>query len=441
MRNEILKKIDELSKVYHNASIGYGFKTVNGEITDKIGITFGVENKLPLSELNPDEVLPSEIVIDGQVYKTDVIQMGKLQPAICNIPSSCYPYPDINDPYNPALNPAIPNRYKTRPVMGGSGLQIPFNPDNPNNAYGSGTLGFIALEKDSNAYVAVSNVHVLQARVITGVASTGISGSYNLDLVSTFYAGNTKPIGNGDYGSANAFGDPSNTIGRGMFLVRWKTDPGTNETDCGFFLLKEKDTNGDTILSVTESWKQLGLSEITSPPPFATTAELDGMMTPSSPYFNPEVISSGLATGPKNGACGLKIFAIHQSGAFGSNVLFRDVITFTRTNPDCLYPIYSGDSGSAVLAKFGGVWKIIGLAYGTLVNNADEEVYGSLCRIDYIAEQLNIKAWDGTGGRFANTETIATQVSAGPTNTATRILGGKRNWQGMATNQAPTINE
>lgn len=441
MRNEILKKIDELSKIYRNASIGYGFKTVNGEITDEIGITFGIENKLPLSELNPDEVLPSEIIIDGQVYKTDVIQVGKLKPLVCNLPSSCYPYPDINDPYNPKLNPAIPNRYKTRPVMGGSLLQIPFNPEDPNNGWGTGTLGFIALEKDSNAYVAVSNVHVLQARVITGTTSACISGSYNLDLVSTYYGGNTKPIANINYDDSPPFGDPANVIGRGMFLVRWKTEPLANETDCGFFLLKEKDTNGDTILSVTESWKQIGLTEITSPPPFATTEELDGMMTPSSPYFNPEVISSGLATGPKNGVCGLKIFAIHQGGAFGSDIAFRDTVTFTRINSDCLYPIYPGDSGSCLLAKFGGVWKIIGLAYASFPNNVGEDVYGSMCRIDYIAEQLNIKAWNGTGGRFANTDTIATQVGAGPTNTATRILGGKRNWQGMATNQAPTFNE
>jgi hypothetical protein len=439
MRNEILKKIDQLSKVYSNASIGYGFKTINGELTDKIGITFGVENKLPLSELNPDEVLPSEIVIDGQVYKTDVIQVSKLQPMACNLPSSCYPYPNINDPYSPEMNPAIPNRYKTRPMMGGSSLQIPFNPENPNNTWGTGTLGFIALEKDSNAYVAVSNVHVLQARVINGVTSNGISGSYNLNYGSTYYGGNTKPICNSNYDNVAPYANPANVIGRGIFLVRWKTDPLVNETDCGFTLLKEKDSDDNTIVSVTESWKQIGLPEITSPPPFATTAELDAMMTPSSPYFNPEVISSGLATGPKRGVCGLKIFAIHQTGAFGNNVLFRDTITFTRINSDCLYPIYEGDSGSAVLAKLGGVWKIIGLAYASFTNNLGETVYGSLCRIDYIAEQLNIKAWDGTGGRFANTDTIATQVGAGPTNTATRILGGKRNWQGMATNELPTF--
>ena len=48
------------------------------------------------------------------------------------------------------------------------------------------------------------------------------------------------------------------------------------------------------------------------------------------------------------------------------------------------------DSGSALAAYIDGVWKIIGLCF------AGSTYYGMACRIDNVAAQLNISAWDGT---------------------------------------------
>jgi hypothetical protein len=51
-------------------SVSYGFKRVNGRMTDEVAIIFGVEKKRPLSELHPDDVLPLAIV----GVKTDVVE-------------------------------------------------------------------------------------------------------------------------------------------------------------------------------------------------------------------------------------------------------------------------------------------------------------------------------------------------------------------------------
>ena len=78
-------------------------------------------------------------------------------------------------------------------------------------------------------------------------------------------------------------------------------------------------------------------------------------------------------------------------GSVGS-VIFKDCLGIRSKHGH--FPVtQGGDSGSAVFAKFGNTWKVIGLVFAgpTPTNTAR----GIVCRIDRIQEQLNIKPWDG----------------------------------------------
>tara|TARA_R110000851_G_scaffold79166_1_gene174459 strand:+ start:7150 stop:10296 length:3147 start_codon:yes stop_codon:yes gene_type:complete len=94
---------------------------------------------------------------------------------------------------------------------------------------------------------------------------------------------------------------------------------------------------------------------------------------------------------------------VRVSGFGGSSVIFNDCITIRSKNGH--FPVTAGgDSGSAVFAKFGTTWKVIGLVFAgpTPTNTAR----GIVCRIDRIQEQLNIKPWDGQ----AYSDSISTQI-------------------------------
>ena len=72
LKNEIKRLFDVTPEDVN--SVSYGFKFKNGEKTDKLSIIFGVNQKKLLSEVKPDEVLPSEININGTIYLTDVVE-------------------------------------------------------------------------------------------------------------------------------------------------------------------------------------------------------------------------------------------------------------------------------------------------------------------------------------------------------------------------------
>jgi hypothetical protein len=141
---EIKDKIKELVKQYPNAnSISYGFKEKNGIVTDEQSFIFTFNEKKPLSELNEDEIIPNEIETNGTILKTDVTE-GEISFTGEYCPS---------DFYNWQTTPPS-NRNEIRPLKGGLKVR------NTGGSY-YGTMGFIAVDSDTNSLVGVTNAHVM----------------------------------------------------------------------------------------------------------------------------------------------------------------------------------------------------------------------------------------------------------------------------------------
>lgn len=414
MTEHILKKIDELFiNTPEDVGVGFGYKRVDNQFTDEKVIVFNVVKKLPLSELAEEDVLPSTVEINGVIYNTDVVQTGGIQLLACDNSSSnpCFSYgypPDV------ALTP---NSQQQRPLKGGSTISEVNG--------GTGTMGFIAKHTRTGKLVGVTNSHVM-FRTFFNFLTLQYS-PYGIQNIE----GNTSTIAQGYNTSPKNLINRGKIIGKSLFVTRWNRVPLFNYSDSGIFSLIQKDFSGVDLVT-TESWKQVGLDIGTTPPPFATTAELDNLLT--GPLL--EIASSGARTGPKQGTCGLRISQINVSIGLGESTLFKEVIEFTRVNPDCLWPAGPGDSGSAIFAKIGGVWKIIGLVFA----GSHDYTSAYACRIDKVAEDLGIEAWDGTvtSTSFVNPNSIKVDVTKGASGDYSRTgLDGKFYQQGSVTNYAP----
>jgi hypothetical protein len=421
------KKIEELYESTPDyVGVGFGFKLINKEYTEEHAIIFTVDKKRPIEEIPEDELLPSEIEINGVTYKTDVVEIGKIGLLACDSATltNCY---DWREPftYNGVqygLNIPPGNRGFIRPLKGG------ISTISQNQSGYVGTLGFIAVDNAKNALVGVTNNHVVVGNAFyTALRNASPVNEYQ-DNVYQPSPWETNPPG------------IAYTIGEVVRYVPIQTCS-YNQVDGALI------TVAASSISNTESFKQYGLF-YNNPMPFATTAEIDGMVIPGSPYYNPPIYSSGRTSGVKfGGLCGLRVFTINQIEPIGSSgppssgynldgiatpVTFSRLIGFTRTSADCPFPIQGGDSGSALIANFNGVYKIIGLVF------AGSTYFGYACRIDEVASQLNISAWDGTTKNYFNTGSRQFRTTPGSNANKTINCNDNIYWQvGTISNTNP----
>jgi hypothetical protein len=394
MNENIKNKIEELfNSTPEGVGVMFGNKITNGEYTGEESIVFTVEKKKPLSELSPEEHLPSEVEIDGKTYKTDVFETGVIETFACpsNITSACYSWQYT----------APGNRQTIRPLKGGVSLTS-------SNLQGYvGTLGFMAVDSATGALVGVTNNHVVIADAYYSSfrSTTGILQNETSD--SAYQTGDSQPS------------TSSLKIGEVLRYVPISTPPTFNQVDGAMVSIDQ------SVMSDSETFKQYGLSG-TSVMPFASTAEIDALVG------NSLVSSSGRSTGVKQGPlCGLTIQGVsYVTGVSGYKLqgnstvaYFNNCISFTRVNPDCQWPIYPGDSGSALVATIDGVDKIVGLCF------AGGSTIGIASRIDQVAEQLGIEAWDGTTPEFVDLSSKKLVTVTGFNNTKTITCSGQTLWQ------------
>jgi hypothetical protein len=185
-----------------------------------------------------------------------------------------------------------------------------------------------------------------------------------------------------------------------------------------------------SVISSTASykvWQPIGTTDYTGFLTFASTAEIDDLLT-----INPRVYSTGRTTGPKGytntSTCRLRVTGVGVYLTVTGNEPpvsdWADLIAFNYEDGGA-GAILSGDSGSALLADISGVRKIIGICF------AGNGTTGWASRIDRVAAEMNIRAWDGT----YNTSLPATLsgVVTDPTNInssqASLVYGGKTYYQ------------
>ena len=398
----ILLKIEELGKelfLNNNSlntssnitSISYGYKHVNNIQTDELCIVYTVKEKKPISELLPSEIISKTISIDNAIVKTDVKELYSIKLLACN--------PACGQVAGPS---SAANRTYTRPLKGGLSIT------STNTVTTVGTMGFIAVHTATNTLVGVTNNHVvIQDAYIA--CDRGNSSPYQNEY---------QPINNVyQNGESGIIPPPNYTIGQ---TLKYKpiSNTATNSVDCAIFSLRQTDidmTNPST--SVMQSGEVY-----TAALPFATTAEINSLLA-----SNPMLYSSGRTTGPKGGAaCPLRILSTFNTFSISyplqgipTPCTFTNVLSFVKPEFDpslstvCVNPIYGGDSGSALIADFGGVRKIIGLVFASGGDAFGNTFFGYACRIDVVAAQMGIQAWDGTNKGFVDESSIVHKTVLG----------------------------
>ena len=384
-------------------SVSYGFKFVNGEQTSELSIMFGVEKKKPLSELKPEEVFPKTINVSGETIKTDVHEIGSVELLACN------PYcGQIAGPNSAA------NRAYTRPLKGGLSIT------STNTVSTVGTLGFIGVHTETQALVGVTNNHVL------------IQDSfYTSDRSVTGYIVNEYTPVNSVYqdGESGVIPPSNYIIGQSLRYVPISLN-NPNFVDGAIFSLDPADVDVNT------SYQTVGFN-YTQPLPFATKSEIDNLLV-----TNPMLYASGRTTGPKGGAgCPMRIFSLfsaviltYKLETVPTYCYFADQICFVKPENDpslstlCAKPVWSGDSGSALIADFNGVRKIIGLVFAGGPAGG-EYYYGYANRIDRVAAELGIEAWDGTAKNYIDTGSITYKTTSNGSSNKTLSCEGKTYWQ------------
>jgi hypothetical protein len=409
---DIKLKVQELALSTPNVkSVAYGYKFIGGEQTNELCIMFGIEEKKPLTELSNEEILPNKITIGENTLRTDVYEIGIASPLACN--ASCA---QVAGPSSAA------NRAYTRPLKGGLSIT------STNEATYVGTMGFIGVHTDTQTLVGVTANHVT-------ISDSFYTSDRNLfGTIQNEYSPIDYVYQNGETGA-----NPAYTVGKSLRYVPISKN-NVNYVDGAIFSLSAAD------IDLATSFKTVGYEDYNIPLPFASTAEINNLLT-----TNPMLYSSGRSTGPKGGvSCPVRVFSLFSSivvpftlQGIPANVQFVDTISFVKPENDpsltsiCGNPVYPGDSGSALIADFDGVRKIIGLVFAA-GSIGGIFYFGYACRIDRVASELGIQAWDGTAKSYVNPASITYKTTSNGSSNKTLSCGGKTYWQvGLTTLDNP----
>ena len=425
--NNKIKEIFKNNK-YNAHGISLSKKIKNGKQTEELSITFDVLKKKDINSLTEEEKIPSHININGQAYETDVVESAPFKAMTC---------------YDPGATPISQEILKTRtvqatnssvssPIRGGQ--QILMYPDlytasyvadnNFNNqGYASGdptgsvgTLGFLAIDNEDDKVVGITNAHVA-----CGVLSQNDDRDMTVERTDPYNLVDSRSY---TYNSNTFNGIPQcllwlrETTTDSYFIQTLHHASNTQQIKrASFFDLDNDNTVDVAVLAIDDVlfnntsyrfYQPTGTTDITSHFTFATTTELDNLLT-SPPS---RVYSVGRTTGPKGwgstSACQLEVSAIDVSLSVefterGSAISapFDDLIRYKYVD-NSNFPVAGGDSGSALFADMdgNGTYKIIGLVFAGNGGDIDDPNPGThtglACRIDNVASIMNIRAWSST---------------------------------------------
>jgi len=411
------KLLQQISQDLHQSTpdyvhgVGMGYKQKDGKITDELSMVFFVTEKKPLSEIPENERIPSTLEVDGQTINTDVVEMQMAQAYCTTCPL-----------YTTASSPTPPNRSRFRPLQQGMSVSNPVTG-------GIGTMGLIAVDNETNTLVGVSNNHVLipDAFYTTQRNLSGIIDNTIGDVVIQPGDGGTFP---GDFiGNVKNY-EPIYKLNA--------TPTDVNYVDVATLTLQESQINNTTSLS------QIGFTGATGVLPWATTSEIDGLLS-----TKPFLFSTGRTTGPKGeNDCklipwynGITITLAYDLQGVSTVAKMSDVFGWVKSASTipagnvCYWPGGPGDSGSAVIADFSGTYKVIGLLFAGAADNTGQPIIAYGCRIDRIADALNLSPWTGQTVCYSSWDDRLTCTVEGGSDEPYIVLNGLRYYQvGLTTN-------
>jgi hypothetical protein len=381
-------------------SVGYGYKEVNGQLTNELSIIFGVAEKKPLSAISQGELLPTSVTLEnGTVLSTDVIEIPEI------IATYCY---DDND----LVEPVSQHRASRNPYIGG--IRISRDIINNPSFVSTGTMGCICLDTTDNTLVALTNAHV--GPHTARVASLQ-SSSFNNKQVVNYQALRGSHLSTMRLKRYMPFYSTGNTIDAAILAI----------TDSSF-------------VNTLTAFKQLNLN-YNQNLEFATTSEIDSIVSNKNPIFK-----AGARTGPVgwpgsapwgSETCSLTATQLN----FTTGVSFTDYLaTYSVTFNNCI--VYrgtntvasdGGDSGSVVCALFNpssptlSAWKIIGLTFAAAV--AADNAISVACRIDNVCTTMQLTSWDGQSTALTNLNNESLRYLPGKSSTSFFDENGKRYWQ------------
>lgn len=411
LQTKIKETLSNAPKGVH--SIIYGFKTKDNKITNIKSLIYLVENKIPLSGIPLDQRIPEKLNIDNKEYLTDVVQSDVFRL------NQCY---DFTDPEVLAL------RSRVRPLSGGieiTALSMWEQINNDNNfTFYVGTLGFLAIDNTDNKLVGVTNNHVLVKDAFVNNEKSNNSTSSSIIDDFVFFDGNSYV---GIPNLVLQFGTVNTSVNLEYDYIGYPkryvpiSENGTNTVDGALFTIKSSITDQSS-----SSQSQLSGSYAM---PFATTTEIENLSSNETSIY-----SVGRTTGPKGENCPLVIFGIGSVDIYFNKQNVETVVTFSNTlfykfADDSNLPVFSGDSGSALIADIDGSKKIAGLVFAGNGNrdvNNPISTIGAACRIDEVAEQLNISPWDGSNIDTSSDLPDYSYILTPLTDTRTSIVSGDK---------------
>jgi len=440
LTEELKKEIERLHREtpdnIHGVSLGYKYK--NGLKTNVIGIVFNVDAKIPETDLPSDQILPKTIKAGDQYYLTDVMEAKRAEFVSCYCNSAnanTNPCPTVQDITR--LAPWPNGGSALLPMRGGQEIvQYPTSWSNVGNSYYAslGTLGFFCVDNIDNKIVGVTNSHVVCHRRY--FATNRNWATENSDAYNTFEPRNwILDNKNHNPGAITLINSGSSVRIVCPFIKRYQPvapSPTYNYSDVALMVMDPGAISSSASYKV---WQPIGTTDYAGFLDFATTLEIDNLLN-----TNPRLYSTGRTTGPKGYAdtatCRLRVRSVggwsnvSNVGEEADITVWGDLIEYgyeDGSNGTSL----GGDSGSALLADISGVRKIIGLVF------AGNGTIGLASRIDRVASEMNIRAWDGTYNTALPTSTTGaftgSAVTTDPGNIKSSqtilVYGGKTYYQ------------
>ena len=388
---------------------GIGNKIVSGVETDELSLTYFVHKKRPLSVIDDRDLIPEYVYLQGQKLKTDVVERGFAEFLV-----TCNNFDATPTPFNVAEH-----RRAHRPLIGGIHVLNMYtnafldgnggtNQNQIFNRFG-GTLGGLVVDNDTNTVVGLTNAHVIVKDYTYAHNRSLAKEIYNIydnvavqrwTIQGNVWASNGTFISGYDQVVLQDSTNSVVTTGTAVIGRPKKYTPSAASTPT-CYVMNTVDAaictlGSSSLLTSGVSNLQLGIlpANVTNVP-FATTQEINSCL-------NAVAISAGARTGPKNESCGLKITRVGVTVSIGPlkvqsqgstvDLYYSDLIEVDYADGQGM-AVAGGDSGSFLLAKFGSVFKVVGLIFAGTISST--RAIGYACRIDNVQKALNISQWDG----------------------------------------------